>query len=44
MNIPPQNLQLQQTMHHKLGHQQITNLLEFQLGLLVKDQIHIIHN
>ena len=44
VNIPPQNLQLQHKMHHKLGHQQTTNLLEFQLGLLVQDQIPIIHN
>ena len=44
VNIPPQNLQFQHKMHHKLGHQQTTNLLEFQLGLLVQDQIHMIHN
>ena len=42
--IPPQNLELQHMMYHKLGHQQTTNLLEFQLGLLVQDQIHMIHN
>ena len=44
VNIPPQNLQLQHKMHHKLGHQQTTTLLEFQLGLLVQDQIHIVDN
>ena len=27
-----------------LGHQQTPNLLEFQLGLLVQDKIHMIHN
>ena len=44
VNIPPQNLQLQHKMHHKLGHQQKTTLLEFQLGLLVQDQIQKTHN
>ena len=44
VNIPPQNLQLQHKMHHKLGRQQKTTLLEFQLGLLVQDQIQITHN
>ena len=44
VNIPPENLQLQHKMHHKLGHQQTTTLLEFQLGLLVQYQIHITHN
>ena len=44
MKIPFQNLQLQHKMHQKLGHQQTTNLLEFQLGLLVQDKIHMIHN
>ena len=31
-------------MHHKLRQQQIPNLLEFQLGLLVQDKTHMIHN
>ena len=44
VNIPPQNLQLQHKMHHKLRHQQTTTLLEFELELLVQDQIHMIHN
>ena len=44
VSILLQNLQLQHKMHHKLGHQQTTNLLEFQLRLLVQDKIHIIRN
>ena len=44
MNIQPQNLQLRHKMHHKLGPQQTITLLEFQLELLVQDQIHMIHN
>ena len=38
------NLQLQLKKQHKLRHQQPLNLLEFQLGLLVQDKIHMIHN
>ena len=30
--------------YHKLRHQQLPNLLEFQLGFLVKDKTHMIHN
>ena len=44
VSIPLQNLQLQYKMHHKLGYQQTPNLLEFQLGLLGQDKIHMIHN
>ena len=40
MNILPQNLQIR----HKLGPQQTITLLEFQLELLVQDQIRMIHN
>ena len=44
MSILPQNLQLRHKMHHELRHQQPLNLLELQLGLLVQDKIHMIHN
>ena len=44
VNILPQNLQLRHKFHHKLGPQQTFTLLEFQLELLVQDQIHMIHN
>ena len=44
VSIPLQNLQLQYKMHHKLEHQRTPNLLEFQLGLLAQDQIHMIYN
>ena len=44
VSVPPQNLQLQHKMHHNLGHQQTIILLEFQLGLLVQDKIHMILN
>ena len=39
-----QNLQLQHRLHHKLRHQQLTNLLEFQPELLAQDKTHLIHN
>ena len=44
VSIPLQNLQLQHKMHHKLRHQQSLNLLEFQLGLLAQDKIHMNRN
>ena len=44
VSILLQNLQLQHKMYHKLRHQQPLNLLEFQIGLLVQDKIHMIHN
>ena len=44
MSIPLQNLKLRHKMHHKLRHQQLPDLLEFQLGLLVQDKTHKIHN
>ena len=44
VSIPLQKLQLQHKMHHKLIHRQPPNLLEFQLGLLVQDQILMLRN
>ena len=43
-NKTPSNLQLRHKMYHKLRHLQLLNLLELQLGLLVQDKTHMIHN